>query len=126
MGAYSTEAEKRLEKLLNSHDINASFEIIVANNSLRVKTTGLKGIELEIAKAINDAIGRKRASTAATLLANIKIDSKITYTGGTAASIDKKVKNLKIGRAIDAKGRYFEYLVFKKIENYYKSLGASD
>lgn len=90
MGAYSTEAEKRLEKLLNSHDINASFEIIVANNSLRVKTTGLKGIELEIAKAINDAIGRKRASTAATLLANIKIDSKLPIQGARLRRLTRK------------------------------------
>lgn len=126
MAIYNTSAEKALEQLLNSQEITTTLTVIQNGKSLKVDTSALSKVDRRIADAINKAIGTKKAASAVKLLANVKIDSKITYAGGTAAAIDKKAQNLKAGRAIDAKGRYFEYLVFKKIENYYRLLGASD
>ena len=79
-------------------------------------------------KAFGFGTGNSKNNTSRIeILARIGLNSKVTFTGGkvTMRSIQEKQDLIKIGGLANAKGRYFEYLLFKELEKKYVDAGGT-
>lgn len=123
--------EKTLSDFLNKNlNSEIQLKVIVSKGELRVEGADKAGKEL--AAAVNKAFGlgtgnSKNNTSRIEILARIGLNSKVTFTGGKATmrSIQEKQDLIKIGGLANAKGRYFEYLLFKELEKKYVAVGGT-